>query len=88
MNYVIPSSAFFSSPFSLLSILYEYRDLPFESILQEAVVLYVRGHCTLIEYSLLDTTLGGSPPKAAEQIICTRVLVNYLELRPPLFQMT
>lgn len=60
----------------------------FESILQEAVVLYVRGHCTLIEYSLLDTTLGGSPPKAAEQIICTRVLVNYLELRPPLFQMT
>lgn len=57
-----------------------------ESIVQEVVVLYVRGHCAVTEQSLLDTTLGRSPPKAFEQIICTRVLVNYLEFRPPLFQ--
>lgn len=58
----------------------------FESIVQEAVVLYVHGNCTVIEQSLLETTLGCSPPKASEQIICTRVLVKYLEFRPPLFQ--
>lgn len=51
MNYMIPFSAFF--PLLRLCyfqiLLYDYRDLPFESMVQEAVVLYVRGHCTVVE---------------------------------------
>lgn len=48
-------------------------------------MLHAHGRCTVIEQSLLDTTLGRSPPKAFEQIICTWVVLNYLEFRPPLF---
>lgn len=75
-------------PLSFLPPFHSFLRLPwsaFESIVQEAVVLYVGGHCTVIEQSLLDTTLGRSPPKAFEQIICTRVLVNYFGIQATSF---
>lgn len=92
MNYVNPFAAccFLSSPFSVSLVFRLFCTITVICLgkqYRKQQCYNVRGHCTVIEQSLLDTTLGRSPPKAFEQIICTGVSVNYLEFRPCLFQM-
>lgn len=89
VNYVIPSAPF---PHSVLPPLDSSRFFRFFCMI---TVICLWKHCTGSSIAVCTWPLyghwaiiaGRSPPKAFEQIICTRVLVNYLEFMPPLFQM-